>query len=63
MKGKAVEALQVLLNFRQDYSAGVVNGVFTFKTQNAVMQFQRAHGLEATGIVTSDTWRKLINGV
>ena len=37
-----------------------VDGIFGQKTKNAVIAFQRAHGLTADGIVGKNTWRALL---
>lgn len=37
-----------------------VDGIFGQKTKNAVIAFQRAHGLIADGIVGQNTWRVLL---
>lgn len=42
------------------YTLESPNGTFDKKTENAVMTFQMAHGLEETGIADTDT-RKLMN--
>lgn len=38
-----------------------VDGCFGKKTENAVMAYQKAHGLKADGIVGPETWARLIN--
>lgn len=50
--GSDVRELQILLNLQPD-------GAFGSKTQNAVMSYQKAKGLEADGICGRDTWRSL----
>jgi peptidoglycan hydrolase-like protein with peptidoglycan-binding domain len=39
-----------------------VTGVFEEHTREAVQQYQRGHGLPATGVVTTDVWRVLQAG-
>lgn len=51
-RGDAVRELQVQLNLR-------VDGIFGPLTEEAVMEWQRAHGLEADGIVGAKTWATL----
>ena len=44
-------------------SAGVsVTGVFEARTRDAVRRYQHAHGLPATGVVTTDVWKLLQAG-
>ena len=52
MKGYDVEVLQRALNIYPD-------GVFGKLTEEAVKDFQRAHGLEADGVVGQKTWDAL----
>jgi peptidoglycan hydrolase-like protein with peptidoglycan-binding domain len=53
-----VRSLQYLLNARG--AKLTVDGQFGAKTKTAVIAFQKAKGLKATGVVTSPTWLKLI---
>jgi peptidoglycan hydrolase-like protein with peptidoglycan-binding domain len=53
-----VRSLQYLLNARG--AKLTVDGQFGAKTKAAVIAFQKAKGLKATGVVTSPTWLKLI---
>ena len=58
--GELVEALQRTLNARIKASPGIgVDGDFGPETEGAVKKFQTQEGLEATGIVSADTWRAL----
>lgn len=52
MKGYDVETLQRALNLYPD-------GIFGKLTEEAVKEFQRAHGLEADGVVGAKTWAAL----
>jgi hypothetical protein len=57
--GTSVKLIQAALN---RYGAHlVVDGIFGPLTRAAVIRFQRAHGLEADGIVGPITWRALFN--
>lgn len=51
--GMAVKLLQTKLKIKSD-------GIFGTKTEFAVREFQRQHGLNADGIVGSATWEKLL---
>lgn len=53
-KGKAVKVLQVILG------GLTVDGDFGWKTRNATINFQKAHGLEPDGEVGPKTWSALI---
>lgn len=56
--GPAVRFLQRLLRERNLY-AGVIDGDFGGRTQQAVRQFQRQQGLPVTGVVNRATWEAL----
>ncbi|MFP2929528.1 peptidoglycan-binding protein [Pyxidicoccus sp. 3LG] len=56
--GSAVIELQTLLA-RAGFSPGTIDGDFGAKTKTAVMDFQRARGLVADGIVGPRTWEAL----
>ncbi|OEJ93209.1 peptidoglycan-binding protein [Streptomyces thermolilacinus] len=56
-RGPQVEAVQDLLQ-RAGHPADIT-GVYTAATRQAVRDFQRRHGLPATGAVDEDTWRAL----
>lgn len=53
-QGKAVKILQVILGGLN------IDGDFGWKTLNAVIEFQKAHGLTADGIVGPKTWAELL---
>jgi D-alanyl-D-alanine carboxypeptidase (penicillin-binding protein 5/6) len=58
--GDLVEALQRTLNARiKDFPGIGVDGDFGPETEGAVKKFQTQEGLEATGVVSADTWRAL----
>ncbi|HEY3393694.1 MAG TPA: serine hydrolase [Lacipirellulaceae bacterium] len=58
--GDLVEALQRTLNAGIKDSPGIgVDGDFGPETEGAVKKFQTQEGLEATGVVSADTWRAL----
>ncbi|MBI2477383.1 MAG: serine hydrolase [Planctomycetia bacterium] len=58
--GELVEALQRTLNERLEPSPELnVDGDFGPATEAAVLRFQREHEDEATGVVTSNTWKAL----
>ena len=56
--GPAVKALQELLN-KCGYNCGNADGIFGEKTEEAVKNFQRDHGLEADGIAGEKTQDEL----
>lgn len=56
--GNDVEALQSLLA-SAGHSPGQVDGVFGPMTESAVLSFQSAHDLPATGVVDQATWDAL----
>jgi len=53
-----VRSLQYLLDARGARLA--VDGQFGSKTRTAVIAFQRAHGLSASGVVYPATWQRLV---
>jgi len=58
--GELVVSLQRTLNARITPSPGIgTDGDFGPETEGAVKRFQTQEGLEATGIVASDTWKAL----
>ncbi|MEX0611831.1 MAG: serine hydrolase [Pirellulales bacterium] len=58
--GELVVALQRTLNARITPSPGIgIDGDFGPETEGAVKRFQTQEGLEATGIVSTDTWKAL----
>jgi D-alanyl-D-alanine carboxypeptidase (penicillin-binding protein 5/6) len=59
-EGDLVESLQRTLNARITPAPGIgVDGDFGPETEKAVKRFQTQAGLQATGIVSSDTWKAL----
>lgn len=58
-QGESVSELQALLKLLGYYS-GEVDGVYRASTAAAVSAFQQAVGLQADGIVGSDTWNRLL---
>lgn len=56
--GADVQKAQELLK-KHGYSPGTIDGQFGPKTRSAVVQFQRAKGLEADGVIGAATWRAL----
>lgn len=61
-KGTAVKELQQLL-VDKGYSVGSygIDGDFGSATLNAVLQFQKDHGLNQDGVVGAKTWAALLN--
>lgn len=61
-EGNDVKALQGILEANgHDLSwCGGCDGIFGDGTEEAVMDYQRAHGLEADGVVGPDTWGALL---
>lgn len=41
------------------YNCGSADGIYGTKTKNAIINFQRAKGISADGIVGQDTWNTL----
>ncbi|MCL2337937.1 MAG: peptidoglycan-binding protein [Firmicutes bacterium] len=61
--GNAVYAAQYLLQ-NAGYNPGVIDGAYGDNTQNAIIAFQSANGLNPSdGIVGVNTWAKLTAGV
>lgn len=64
-RGTDVITLQYLLNVAAEFYPSVPSvsqdGIFGSGTRQAVMDFQRAMGLTADGIVGANTWRELYN--
>ena len=60
-KGQSSEWAQYLQQLLQQAGAwsGDINGEFDDALEQAVMQFQSAHGLNADGVVRQDTWDAL----
>jgi hypothetical protein len=54
MSGPAVSTLQKVIG------VSPVSGTFTSTTTNRLMTWQRAHGLNVTGITWPDTWRAML---
>lgn len=61
--GEAVRMLQTML-IAKGFSCGFcgADGDFGSGTKSAVLKFQRAHGLEADGVVGEKTWAAVISG-
>ncbi|MNI33670.1 putative peptidoglycan binding domain protein [compost metagenome] len=57
-KGVYVAILQDALN-RLGYNTGTIDGIFGANTRNAVVNFQRANGLGADGVVGCATWTRI----
>ena len=57
-QGDEVADLQMLLNSKYGYELEV-DGNFGSKTETAVKDFQRKHGLTADGVVGAKTWKAL----
>jgi peptidoglycan hydrolase-like protein with peptidoglycan-binding domain len=58
MRGSDVAAVQIRLANR-GFDVGQVDGIFGPHTENQVIPFQRAVGLDVTGVVTADVYRAL----
>lgn len=54
-EGPSVRAVQAIVNLD-------VTGVFDGRTEEAIVNFQREHGLTADGIVGAKTWKALFEG-
>lgn len=61
-KGNDVKTLQGNLNYL-GYNVGAADGVFGAKTKNAVIAYQRAHGLEVDGIAGPATQNSIARAV
>ena len=57
-EGPNVKAAQELL--KRAGSSIKVNGIYSVGMMSAVRSFQRKNGLKVTGIIDSDTWKKLV---
>ena len=57
-----VQALQTILTQLQ-FDPGPIDGIFGNTTENAVMLFQQANGLDVDGVVGPNTWSKLCEAV
>lgn len=58
-RGNITKLLQEKLN-SLEYGTNGIDGIYGQGTVNAVVRFQRDHGLSADGICGRNTWRKLI---
>lgn len=62
-RGSFVRTLQYYLATTAYYNSAVptveIDGVFGEATQNAVLAFERAYGLEENGVVGDEDWKKL----
>ena len=61
-RGPAVKTAQIRLG-HLGFDAGYPDGVFGWRTKNAVKHFQRWQGLKTDGVVGSITWARLFNPV
>jgi spore germination protein len=59
-RGREVQELQQLL-IKWGYNPGPIDGIFGAKTKQAVLQFQRDHGLKMDAIVGPITWQALLS--
>ena len=57
--GVLVQYLQSTLN-KLGFNAGVIDGTFGRRTENAVKRFQTVAGIAADGVVSSRTWQALM---
>ncbi|MGV9879658.1 peptidoglycan-binding domain-containing protein [Streptomyces sp. NPDC003006] len=57
-QGRAVKELECLLD-RCGYDPGPIDGVFDLRTRDALVRFQRDHGLVIDGQTGQATWRAL----
>ncbi len=51
--------LRTISHYTQSISNVVPDGIFGVSTQNSVLDFQKAYGLEQTGEVDNKTWDKI----
>jgi hypothetical protein len=58
-RGRAVLALERRLRALKHFVRGGANGYYAFDTYEAVLAFQKVHGMARTGNVTRDVWRVL----
>ncbi len=61
-RGDEVLLLQILLNALRseyDYPAVPLSGIYGAQTSDAVAEYQKLNGLDATGTADRRTWRKL----
>lgn len=58
-RGESVSDLQALLRLLGFYG-GAIDGVYQDSTASAVAAFQQAAGLQADGVVGSETWTRLL---
>lgn len=64
LKQGSKEYLVAIIQYKLNclgYNCGVEDGIFGNTTKNAVINFQKAKGLTADGIVGKNTWNKLFN--
>jgi peptidoglycan hydrolase-like protein with peptidoglycan-binding domain len=61
VSGNDVEQAQLALD-HAGFDPGRVDGVYGPDTERAVLAFQRARGLLASGVVDPDTWDELVGG-
>ncbi len=58
--GDAVKILQYVLN-SQGYNSGIIDGIFGANTSSAVMNYQKANGINANAIVDANVWKALLS--
>lgn len=52
--------LRNIASYNGDIPVVIDDGIFGDSTEDAVLKFQEAYGLEKTGIVNFDTWNKIV---
>ena len=62
LPGQWSKLLQTILTQLQ-FDPGPIDGIFGNATENAVMLFQQANGLDVDGVVGPNTWSKLCEAV